>query len=73
MLDNAKPLASKHFHETLVGIKELSKILACSIISCRRWEQNGTIPRALRVGPQEHRRWKRSEITAWISKNRGAK
>ena len=51
---------------TLVGPKELSKILACSIITLRRWDAAGVLPPSIRVGPQQHRRWRRGEIDKWI-------
>jgi predicted DNA-binding transcriptional regulator AlpA len=52
---------------TLVGPKELSKILACSIITLRRWDAAGVLPPAIRVGPQQHRRWRKADIDNWIA------
>lgn len=52
--------------QALVGIKELAKILSVTQITLRRWDASGNLPKAIRVGPQNHRRWLRTEIDSWL-------
>lgn len=55
-----------------IGIQELSKKLGISIMTARRWEQNGTLPQSIRLGKTQHRRWNLDEVKAALAA-KGAK
>lgn len=51
----------------LIGVKDLAKLLAISIVTARRWEKNGTLPQSIRLGKTQHRRWNLDEVKAALA------
>ena len=57
---NAEPAT-----ESLLNVKELSRMLGVSVRHCFRMNDRADLPRPVRLGAAV--RWRRSEIEAWIA------
>jgi len=64
-----KPIISAPLTQ-LIGVKDLAKLLGISIITCRRWENNGNLPPSIRLGATNHRRWNLAEVQSHLAARR---
>lgn len=70
--NTSKQLETKHLQQ-LVGVKQLAEILSVSVRSLQRWDRDGHLPPAIRIGPKSHRRWKIADIETFLLSRKGGK